>query len=920
MPSTWGCRIARVGRSRAVTLLSLGWLSAAALVACGGKEFEGPADPDAGSTSQSPDAEVPDRLFTVGGTVSGLQGSGLILSQAGEELEVQNDGAFTFATALEDGDAYRVAVMEQPSDPEQLCYVVDGEGQIAGADVTDVAVHCTTPASSSVIVEFSASEALVSAGDTISLSWVTREARACVVQPGALEASPAARGTAEVTVARSTTFALTCDHEGELVSRALHIAVTDTDWAEVAAGHLHTCALKDDGRLYCWGSGTRGQLGNGAHDDQLIPVQEATQDQEWAHVSAGGFHTCAIKTDGRLYCWGRGDEGQLGTGSDQGSATPVQEATGASDWIEVSAGNRHTCAINAEHELFCWGRGDEGQLGTGGTERELEPRRVASPISNWTQVSASVERNADFTCAVTQEGALYCWGDGRHGQLGHGSSQPSSEPVEEATERRDWRQVAAGAFHACALTRGDELYCWGSGFTGQLGAGEVDHSNQPFREASEASDWAQLTAGATHTCATKRDDTLHCWGSNFEGQLGNELVRVSLEPLQESTEAADWAQVTAGMMHTCARTRDGRLICFGDDRYTQLGSGAALVPESSASSAWQHLAAGQLHGCAIDDDGTLFCWGAGDRNGIEGFEDLAEPERVLAASSDWTRVSAGLQETCAIRESGELFCWGQIPAQEPTEATDWQQVSVGGSHVCAIKTDRSLYCWGRGFEGQLGHGAFASSSSPVREASEADDWIHVAAGRSHTCAIREGGALYCWGRGANGRLGTGSDDDIAEPEREASLATSWARVSAGELHTCALTDDGRIFCWGDGREGRLGTGSEQDRPLPAQEATLADDWVELSTSHEHSCAIKAEGTLFCWGRGASGRLGTGSAANALIPRQEQSRAANWSAVSAAYEHTSALKADGRLKSWGSGLSSRLAIAHRPRPVWPADFP
>ncbi len=923
MSSTGGCLGARVGRSRAVTLLSLGWLSAAVmvvLVACGGNDSESHGDPDAGSSSQTPDAAVPDGSFTVGGVVSGLRGSGLILSQGDEELEVHDDGAFTFAIAFEDGEAYRVIVEAQPSDPDQICYVVDGEGQIAGANVTDVEVHCASPAPSSVIAEFAASEALVFAGDTVTLSWVTRDARACVVQPGALEASPADRGAAEVAVERSTTFTLTCEHQGALVSRALDIAVADTDWAEVSAGHLHTCAIKDDGRLFCWGRGARGQLGNGVSDEQLTPVQEATRERDWARVSAGGFHTCAIKTDGRLYCWGRGDEGQLGTGSDQPSATPVQEATEAANWVEVSAGNRHTCAINAEHELFCWGRGDEGQLGTGETERELEPRRVASPISSWAQVSASVEQNADFTCAVTEDGALYCWGDGRHGQLGHGSSQPSSEPVEEASQRRDWRQVAAGAFHACALTRDDELYCWGSGFTGQLGAGEVNASDEPFREASAASDWAELTAGATHTCATKRDDTLYCWGSGLEGQLGNELARVTLEPLQEESEAAGWAQITAGMMHTCARKRDGRLLCFGDDRFSQLGSGAGYVRESYEFSAWQHLAAGRLHGCGIGQDGALLCWGAGDRNGIEGFQDVTVPERVFDASSDWTHVSAGLQETCAIRVGGELFCWGQTPEQEPTEATDWHKVSVGGSHICAIKTDGSLYCWGRGTEGQLGHGSFASSSSPVREASEAADWIHVAAGRSHTCAIREGGALYCWGQGASGRLGNGSDDDVAEPEREASLATHWARVSAGERHTCALTDDGRIFCWGDGRAGRLGTGSEQDRSLPAQEATLADDWVELSTSHEHGCAIKAEGTLFCWGRGAGGRLGTGAAADALIPTQEQSRAANWSAVSSAHEHTSALKTDGRLISWGSGIRARLAAAHRPQPVWPADFP
>jgi len=158
-----------------------------------------------------------------------------------------------------------------------------------------------------------------------------------------------------------------------------------TDWAQVSAGNLHTCAMKKDGRLFCWGYNSIGQLGNNDYLSSLIPVQEYTAATDWAQVSAGNLHTCAVKKDGRLFCWGWN---LYGSGS-----VPAQ-VTAATDWAHVSAGNSHTCAVKQDGRLFCWGNGDTGQLGNNSTSNSLMPMQEFTAATDWAQVEAEKDRPA----------------------------------------------------------------------------------------------------------------------------------------------------------------------------------------------------------------------------------------------------------------------------------------------------------------------------------------------------------------------------------------------------------------------------------------------------------------------------------------------------------------------------------------------
>lgn len=254
-------------------------------------------------------------------------------------------------------------------------------------------------------------------------------------------------------------------------------AVSATGWTSLSSGSAHTCGIRL-GRIYCWGSDTFGQLGDGtAGGNRAVPAPIASGATDWTSVSAGNLHTCATRA-GRISCWGFDGTGQLGDGSAAASAdpTPGLIASGATDWTSVSAGDYHTCAIRAGR-VACWGYDVTGQLGDGsaGSGADATPGLIASGATDWTSVSAGTYH----TCA-TRAGRVACWGEDAYGQLGDGSAAASADPTPGliASGATDWKKVDAGAFHTCAI-RAAELACWGYDGSGQLGDGTPGVSPDP---------------------------------------------------------------------------------------------------------------------------------------------------------------------------------------------------------------------------------------------------------------------------------------------------------------------------------------------------------------------------------------------------------------------------------------------------------
>lgn len=339
-----------------------------------------------------------------------------------------------------------------------------------------------------------------------------------------------------------------------------------------------------------WGINTYGQLGDGSADDKLVPVAVDkagfTAGAKITDVSAGVSHACAV-VSGKAYCWGNNDDGQLGNGTTDSSEVPVAvNTTGAlagATVTKIRAGGAHTCAL-ADGKAFCWGSNDHGQLGqlafaessVPGLVDEIDGKKV-------TEVSAGFTH----TCAIAG-GEAFCWGDNGRGQLGNGSTFSSNTPV-AVRPNGLWSAgtvtaISAGGIHSCAIA-GGKAFCWGNNENGRLGNDSSEESLVPVAVTNvglpEGQAFSSISAGGLHTCAVY-GGSAYCWGSNLRGQLGSGSEDFSTQtPVAVDTSGVlldkTVSSISAGYLHTCA-IAFGNAYCWGGN------SGMAMLGDNSLDS------------------------------------------------------------------------------------------------------------------------------------------------------------------------------------------------------------------------------------------------------------------------------------------------------------------------------------------------
>jgi uncharacterized repeat protein (TIGR01451 family) len=314
----------------------------------------------------------------------------------------------------------------------------------------------------------------------------------------------------------------------------------------ISAGPFHTCAILDDASVRCWGFGENGRLGNGGTANVLAAAAPTPVDlgpgRTAKAITTGFSHTCAILDTGAVRCWGNGNTGRLGYGNSQSigdneppsAVGPVDIGAGRTA-VAISAGNYHTCVIRDDASLLCWGYGFYGQLGYSGNADVGDDETPGSvgPVDLGGHRVRAVSGGAGHTCAILDDGSGRCWGFGPNGRLGYGSTAnvPSAlvAPPINLGAGRTATAIAAGDAHTCAILDDESLRCWGSGANGRLGydntdsigndSGETPASVPPVDLGNGRSARA-VAVGFSHTCALLDNGTLRCWGFGGTGRLG----------------------------------------------------------------------------------------------------------------------------------------------------------------------------------------------------------------------------------------------------------------------------------------------------------------------------------------------------------------------------------------------------------------
>ncbi|MCK6509360.1 hypothetical protein L6R29_05255, partial [Myxococcota bacterium] len=504
---------------------------------------------------------------------------------------------------------------------------------------------------------------------------------------------------------------------------------------------------------------------------------------------------CVLLDDGTARCWGANDKGQLGDGdSGQGkqqtapASVPVDFGVGRSA-TSLSVGASHSCAVLDNQQVVCWGDNTKGQLGSGDT------------VSR-SQISGEFIVFRQAICGgvcVDTDTSRHC------GQCSVACSSSEICSVGRCVPRVT--AIAAQEQRTCSSQNG-LLKCWGRNDKGQLGYGDTAPREAPSVapiDLGVGRTARSVAPGEDHLCALLDNGTVKCWGYNGAGQLGYGDSTQRTAPSVDSIDlgVGRFAKsISAGGSFTCALLDNNTLKCWGANNYGQLGYGDGapryappLAPiDLGTGRTASFLATANTHACAILDNGALKCWGRNDYGQL-GYGDTTQRNAPPAVAVD-----LGAGRTA-------------------------KRVALGGWFACAILDDGTVKCWGANHDGQLGYGDTTNRTAPSAAAVELGlgrTAKELSLGLSHACALLDDATVKCWGDLTYQIPGVSLVLVSSPPFAPLDIGSgrTATSIASGNLHTCALLDDGSVKCWGANTKGQLGYGDFVDRsvsdvfPLP----------------------------------------------------------------------------------------------------------
>jgi len=704
----------------------------------------------------------------------------------------------------------------------------------------------------------------------------------------------------------------------------------------ITMGIKNACAVKASGAVVCWGSCTtgiacgpnQGLLGDSPGElAELVPLELG---KGVVSIAVGEFHAVAIRQDGSAVAWGENSYGQLGMGPGNmpspWDSDLSQTSMGFTDKIVAAAvGMYHTCIVRQNGAVTCLGNNFLAQLGSGdwsdfgasaGDLAQLDDRSVnVGPVVSLV--------SADFmTCAVRADAAVICWGDSSdarshtfaNGAGTFGGLPGDLTPESSSAVGGSFVRVYLSSTHTCALRVDGAVRCWGANPFGELGFGPVQafHSldqahgltsddDHPVGDFNTDAYWwggrAVDIALAEHaTCVVRADMSMHCVGRGAEGALASS----SLDNHEPSTSTVD------------AEQQQRMLSLFGSQ----------AVIDSRFATQVKSISCGQASSCcALTSRGDMICFGAGGDIGLE----TASSVQLSAGQTHFgmrhpvgraKAVSIGTNQGCAIlmqerddwSNGGPLACWSQNPQLGATgvpRTTDETgvgtrrgtmrhaarianvgnviSVSTSSAYTCAVRDDidGSTVCFGMGFHGQLGDLAWGrwpptfgptpvwEELTPTVAISNLGPLAFISTGRDTVCGIRRDASAVCWGAGDNGRLGNNGDTDVGLELNPISpamrvLVGDVMTLDVGVYHSCAIRLDGSVVCWGDdvASDGYLGCAGCTSQGGTAKKFVNTTDGtapvglaVGISVGEVTTCIVRENGDVFCWGYNSHGELG-----------------------------------------------------------------
>lgn len=658
-------------------------------------------------------------------------------------------------------------------------------------------------------------------------------------------------------------------------STAVHQIIGLRNIKKIAAGPNFCLALRADGSVWSWGGNRSGQLGLGSsysYEDVPNQIYGLTNIVD---ISAGKNHALAVRENGRIYAWGSNADYQLGDGTTDDSSSPVRLSL--RNIVQAAAGDCHSLMLDEDGQVWGSGTNSYGEIGDSTTSANRSPGK--SDMTKATFIAAGT----NFSLAIDHLDELNAWGRNRYGQLGRGTTTDCDYPV-STDLTRTVKKVAAGGESAIALTTDGNVWTWGDNVDGQLGVGTTRDEHSPVR-ISELSNCIDVDINGHNGAAIQGDGTLWIWGSNDANTLGLNQPIYYIGPT-ELPSLSGFVKLSAGDRNSVGITSEGYAYAWGENRDEMLNPGSdevISVPSMIDLSSVEDVALGSDHASARRRSGRVYSWGRNNRGqlGDDDTRDSSDPVRAVGLT-DIVEVDAGTQFGLALDDRGYVYAWGYgrygqlgngdtINDGYPTEIadlTDIAGIAAGRRHGAAFDTSGRTWTWGYNNHGQLGDGTF-DNSLDAYQISYPRRVEQIDAGDYFTAALDRYGDVWTWGYNNHGQLGYGKTTLEYEEADSIPSFTDVKKIAAGDDFCLALKADGTVWGWGNNNSYQMGRSVDRDYTSPVQIKALSNI-VDIAAGSDHSFAIDGNGKVYGWGSNRYSQLGIPRMRESLTPMKANS--------------------------------------------------
>ena len=721
--------------------------------------------------------------------------------------------------------------------------------------------------------------------------------------------------------------------------------------SKIVTGKSSTCVLDEMRLVSCWGSNLSGQLGVSSSSISVATPSAVGGALRFKDIQMGFEHVCATSIESNIYCWGSNSNGQIGNGSSSAQTSPTYISTPQFTPYKLQLGANSSCAIDSVGNTICWGSNSDGQLGLPALTNYRTPTQVVREASNLISLSSS------HSCILKNDSQVYCMGSNSVGQLSTDKVNQTSAAVHVAVFHKVMRttQIPKISNVSLSSTMSTIKVQWDAvaslGIQNEFKVNLYDDSSNLVLSQSTYNNvliFSDLVPLSNYEVTIKG---VNPSGEYLENNLqiattaipdilnittksrGVNKVIISWDrPLQDSEfvddykirmseDAFNWVEYNDGVSKN--NYSEIRGLNTGETYHFEV---AAVVNGRSGKYSGSSVPAdlssvldlGITHSCAVVRL-KAWCWGGNSfgQLGVGSNLDSSAPVQVHLDSV--TKIAVGDYHTCALTISKEVYCWGQnnmgqlgsnLAGSTPSKVdlTDVVAITAGGSHTCALTSSKTVYCWGANWSGQVGVGDDRTQTFRTpRQVYGLENAVEIAAGTNHTCAKLSQGSVKCWGEGRTGEIGW----------RDYGLYTAWTPLTVDSLEnvehiyvgsqtSCALLADSSTWCWGLNNYSQMGYQLKTTTP---KNVGWANGATSLAVGKSHICATFPDKSVQCSGRNDKGQFGNGGyngrSSLEVVTNAQGSIFIVAGGDNEISDSTCAIDSEGLLSCWGSGLRGQI---------------